>query len=300
VNRLALLGAGALFVIGFGVKVALVPLHTWLPDAHSQAPSGISAMLSGVVIEIGLIAMLRSLAVLTGFALSWGILLMAFGALNILYGNLLALRQTLVKRMLAYSSLSHIGYILIGLGIAIYFGIGLAAQGGFFHLFNHMLMKGLAFLAVGALMYGMFLKNGSHASLKVSDLAGAAQRYPLAAFALSIAALALGGMPPLAGFMSKWQIFVAGFQTQNPWVIALMIFMALNSVLSLGYYAPLVNLMYRKEPSKQVLTGKPLTWTISLTLILMALLVIVLGFAPGLMEWLTVPAAARLIEMFGY
>jgi proton-translocating NADH-quinone oxidoreductase chain N len=300
VNRMALLGAGALFVIGFGVKVALVPLHTWLPDAHSQAPSGISAMLSGVVIEIGLIAMLRSLAVLTGFALSWGILLMAFGAVNILYGNLLALRQTLVKRLLAYSSLSHIGYILIGLGIAIYFGIGLGAQGAFFHLFNHMLMKGLAFLAVGALMYGMFLKNGSHAGLKVSDLAGAAQKYPLAAFALSIALLALGGMPPLAGFMSKWQIFVAGFETQNPWAMALMIFMALNSVLSLGYYAPLVNVMYRKEPSKQVLAGKPITWTISLTLILMVLLVIVVGFAPGLMDWLTVPAAARLIEMFGY
>ena len=299
INHKALLAAGALFMIGFGVKVALFPLHTWLPDAHSQAPSGISAMLSGVVIEIGLIAMLRSLAVLTGFVLSWGILLMAFGALNILYGNLLALRQTGVKRLLAYSSLSHIGYILIGLGIAIYFGIGLSAQGAFFHLFNHMLMKGLAFLSVGALMYGMFLKNGSHASLKINDLAGAAQRYPLAAFALSIALLGLGGMPPLAGFMSKWQIFVAGFQTQNPWVVTLMIFMALNSALSLGYYVPLVNMMYRNEPSAQVLVGKPLTWTISLTLVLMALLVIVLGFAPGVMDWLTVPAGARLIEMFG-
>jgi proton-translocating NADH-quinone oxidoreductase chain N len=300
VNRLALLGAGALFVIGFGVKVALVPLHTWLPDAHSQAPSGISAMLSGVVIEIGLIAMLRALAVLTGFALSWGILLMAFGALNILYGNLLALRQTVVKRLLAYSSLSHIGYILLGLGIAIYFGIGLGAQGAFFHLFNHMLMKGLAFLAVGALMYGLFLQNGSHAALKINDLAGTSQKYPLVAFALSIALLGLGGMPPLAGFMSKWQIFVAGFQTQNIWIILLMVFMALNSVLSLGYYAPLVNMMYRNEPSQQVLAGKPLTGTIALPLILMVLFVILLGFAPGLMDWLTVPASERLIEMFGY
>jgi len=300
VNRMALLGSGALFMIGFGVKVALVPLHTWLPDAHSEAPSGISAMLSGVVIEIGLIAMLRSLAVLTGFGHSWGILLMAFGALNILYGNLMALRQTLVKRLLAYSSLSHIGYILIGLGIAIYFGIGLGAQGAFFHLFNHMLMKGLAFLSVGALMYGMYRQNGSHASLRIADLAGAAQKYPLAAFALSISVLVLGGMPPLAGFMSKWQIFVAGFQTQNVWVIVLMIFMALNSVFSLGYYAPLVNLMYRKKPSAQVLAGKPMTGTISLTLLMMAFLVIVLGFVPGLMDRFTIPAGQHLIEMFGY
>jgi proton-translocating NADH-quinone oxidoreductase chain N len=299
VDRMALLGAGALFLIGFGVKVALVPMHTWLPDAHSQAPSGISAMLSGVVIEIGLIAMLRALAVLTGSGHTWGLLLMAVGALNILYGNLLALRQTVVKRMLAYSSLSHVGYMLLGLGIALYAGIVMGAQGAFFHLFNHMLMKGLAFLAVGALMYGLFLQNDSHDSLKVGDLAGAAQKYPLAALALSIAVLALGGMPPLAGFMSKWQIFVAGFETANAWIITLMIFMALNSVLSLGYYAPLVNIMYRKNPSEQVQAGKPLTWTIVLPLIVMTILVILLGFAPGLVDWLTVPAAEQMTHMFG-
>ena len=300
VNRFALLGAGALFVIGFGVKVALVPLHTWLPDAHSQAPSGISAMLSGVVIEIGLVAMLRALAVLTGTANSWGCILLGFGALNILYGNLMALRQTVVKRLLAYSSLSHVGYILVGLGIALYAGVTLGAQGAFFHVVTHMLMKGLAFLSVGALMYGMFLQNDSHASLKVADLAGAAQKYPVAALGLSLAVLALGGLPPLAGFMSKWQIFVAGFQTQNAWIVALMIFMALNSVLSLGYYAPLVNRMYRREASAAVLAGKPLTWTISLTLIVMSALVILLGFFPTLMDWFTLPAARQLMTMFGY
>jgi NADH:ubiquinone oxidoreductase subunit 2 (subunit N) len=100
--------------------------------------------------------------------------------------------------------------------------------------------------------------------------------------------------------MSKWQIFVAGFETQNVWIIALMIFMALNSVLSLGYYAPLVNLMYRKEPSASVQAGKPLTWTISLTLIVMMSLVILLGFFPDLMNWLTIPASQRLMTMFGY
>ena len=298
VNRLALLGAGALFVIGFGVKVALVPLHTWLPDAHSQAPSGISAMLSGVVIEVGLVAMLRALSVL-GFSLSWGFLFMAFGALNMLYGNLLALRQTVVKRMLAYSSLSHIGYILLGLGITLYSGAALGAQGAFFHLFTHMLMKGLAFLSVGALIYGLFLQNDSHASLNISDLAGTAQKYPMVALALSIAVLGLGGLPPLAGFMSKWQIFVAGFQTQNIWIVALMIFMALNSVLSLAYYAPLVNMMYRKSPSAQVLAGKPLTIAITLPLLVMIGAIITLGFMPQLMDWITVPAAQTLLAMFG-
>jgi formate hydrogenlyase subunit 3/multisubunit Na+/H+ antiporter MnhD subunit len=298
-SRLVWLGAGALFIIGFGVKVAFVPLHTWLPDAHSQAPSGISAMLSGVVIEVGLIAMLRALSALTGFAVSWGIVFLLFGALNILYGNLLALRQTAVKRMLAFSSLSHVGYMLLGLGIALVSGVTLGAQGAFFHLFTHMLMKGLAFLAVGALIYAMFLQNDLHQPLTINDMAGAAQKYPLTVLALSIALLGLGGLPPLAGFMSKWQIFVAGFQTGNGWIIALMVFMALNSVLSLAYYAPLVNVMYRKLPSKQVLAGKPVPFALALPLILMMAGVILLGFMPQWLEWVTLPAAQSLLNMFG-
>lgn len=299
VSRWVWLGAGALFIVGFGVKVAFVPLHTWLPDAHSQAPSGISAMLSGVVIEVGLIAMLRALSVLTGLGESWGVLFLAFGALNILYGNLLALRQTYVKRMLAFSSLSHVGYMLMGFGIALTSGIELGAQGAFFHLFNHMLMKGLAFLAVGALLYALFLQNDSHSPLAISDLAGASQKYSLVAFGLSVALLGLGGLPPLAGFMSKWQIFVAGFETQNAWIIALMIFMALNSVLSLAYYAPLVNMMYRKSPSQAVLNGKPVSLAISLPILLMTLAVILLGFFPQVMSWITQPAAQSLLAFFG-
>jgi proton-translocating NADH-quinone oxidoreductase chain N len=297
-NRLALLAAAALFIVGFGVKAALVPLHTWLPDAHSQAPSGVSAMLSGVVIGAGLIAMLRALGTI-GSIMDLRILLLVFGAANILFGNLLALRQTVVKRMLAYSSLSHIGYILLGLGVAMYAGGELGAQGAMFHFFNHMLMKGLAFLAVGALIYGLYLQNGSHKPLMISELAGVAQKYPLVALALSIALLGLGGLPPLAGFMSKWQIFVGGFETQNAWIMALIVFAALNSVLSLVYYTPLISLMYRTSQSEVVLAGKTLPWTIIVPLVAMALAVIVLGFAPGLMDWLTAPAGEQLMEMFG-
>lgn len=299
-SSLPLLGAGALFLIGFGVKTALVPLHTWLPDAHSQAPSGISAMLSGVVIETGLVAILRTLGSLSSISASWGSLLLAFGAVNMLVGNLMALRQTQVKRLLAFSSLSHVGYMLIGLGAALSFNQVNGAQGGFFHLFNHAIMKGLAFLAAGCLLYGLFIARGKHNPLTISDLAGASRRYPLECFALSVAVLGLGGLPPLAGFMSKWQIFLGGFETHNPIMIALVIFAALNSVLSLGYYAPLVNTMYRREPSEAVQAGVKVPGLMIFALIVLVILVIVLGIYPTLLNSLTQPAGAGLLAGFGY
>jgi proton-translocating NADH-quinone oxidoreductase chain N len=294
-----LLAAGALFVIGFGVKIALVPLHTWLPDAHAQAPSGISAMLSGVVIEAGLIALLRALSGLAGVTDSWGTLLMAFGALNMLGGNLLALRQQQVKRLLAYSSLSHVGYMLLGLGIALYAGETAGAQGGLFHMLNHGLMKGLAFLAAGGLLYTLHIAAGDHGPLTVADLSGAATRYPLTALALSVALLGLGGLPPLAGFMSKWQIFVAGFDTREGWIEALVIFAALNSVLSLGYYAPLVNALYRQQPSATVQGGQPMPRLMQVPMAGMALAVVAIGVWPGLLRWLTSPAGDALLAAFG-
>jgi proton-translocating NADH-quinone oxidoreductase chain N len=294
-----LMAAGALFLIGFGVKTALVPMHTWLPDAHSQAPSGISAMLSGVVIEAGLVALLRSLGALSRVTPAWGVLLLAFGTLNMLFGNLMALRQTQVKRLLAYSSLAHVGYMLLGIGIAVTFHLVDGAQGGLFHLLNHGIMKGLAFLAAGAFLYALYISRGDHSPLLVSDLAGAARRYPLAAFALSVAVLGLGGLPPLAGFMSKWQIFVAGFATKNVWIYALVIFAALNSLLSLGYYAPLVNQMYRHQPSAAVESGKAIPLAINIPLLVLALAVVILGLWPSLVSGLTAPAGSALLAAFG-
>jgi proton-translocating NADH-quinone oxidoreductase chain N len=295
-----LLAAGALFLIGFGVKTAIVPMHTWLPDAHSQAPSGISAMLSGIVIESGLVALLKATGALSPSSAIWGSFLLGFGAINMLVGNLMALRQTQVKRLLAYSSLSHIGYILLGLGIAITFNQADGAAGSFFHLFNHALMKGLAFLAAGAFLYVLHVSQGDHDPLTIIDLNGASRKYPLTAFTLSIALLALGGLPPLAGFMSKWQIFVAGIETRNTVVLILVIFAALNSVLSLGYYAPLVNRMYRHEPSQAVLAGKPVSVQMGIPLLLLTLAIVILGFWPTLLSWLTNPAATSLLAIFGH
>lgn len=294
-----LLAAGALFIIGFGVKAALVPLHTWLPDAHSQAPSGVSALLSGIVIEAGLIAMLRALGALTHISLSWGLILLIFGVFNMTYGNLMALRQNQVKRLLAFSSLSHVGYMLIGFGVAIQFQVLDGAGGGFFHVITHMMMKGLAFLAAGALLYAMYITHHKHGPLMIEDLNGASGKYPMVALGLSVAVLGLGGLPPLAGFMSKWQIFVAGFETQNSWIMVLVVYAALNSVLSLGYYAPMVNRMYRMEPSAIVTEGKELGFMVQVPLVILTSLIVAIGIWPAAMSFITTPAAAALLKAFG-
>jgi proton-translocating NADH-quinone oxidoreductase chain N len=291
--------AGVLFVVGYGVKTALVPLHTWLPDAHSQAPSGISAMLSGVVIEAGLVAMLRSISPLASLTSLWGPLLLGCGVLNMVVGNLLAYAQSQVKRMLAYSSIVHMGYMLVGLGVTFILRDSSGAQGGLFHLINHGLMKGLAFLAAGSLLYSLHSAKGDHRPLQIEDLAGAARRYPLTALMLSLAVLSLAGLPPLAGFMSKWLIFKAGFESGQPIIWVVVILVAANSVFSLAYYAPIVNMLYRRTPSEAVTSGRGLPVTMSMPLVILALAIIVIGIWPNLLTWLTGLAGDALVGSFG-
>jgi NADH:ubiquinone oxidoreductase subunit 2 (subunit N) len=134
----------------------------------------------------------------------------------------------------------------------------------------------------------------------VDDLNGAAKRYPLVALTLSIAVIALGGLPPFAGFMSKWQIFASGFETHQLWVEILIIFAALNSVLSLGYYIPLINRMYRLTPSTVVSEGKSVPLAMSIPLVIMTLLIIAIGILPVLVNWLTIPAGASLFAFLGF
>lgn len=290
---------GGLMVIGFGVKIAMVPLHTWLPDAHSQAPSGISAMLSGIVIEVGLIALIRALGPLALAGDRWGIILIGFGLLNILVGNLIALRQKEVKRLLAYSSLSHVGFMLLGFGALISYNSLLAGMGSVFHLVTHGFMKSLAFLAAGVFLFNFRIKKGNHDPLLLEDLNGVSKKYPFTAFAFSVSLLSLGGIPPLAGFMSKWQILAGLAQTQDVFLIVVVVFAAIMSVLSLAYYTPMINRMYRKETSQVVLDGDPVTIWMYIPIALLTLATIVLGILPSLLYWLTGPAAYSVYVFFG-
>jgi proton-translocating NADH-quinone oxidoreductase chain N len=290
--------AGILMICGFGVKAALVPMHSWLPDAHSQAPSGISALLSGVVIEAGLIAMLRTISILGKIAIPWGAILLGFGCLNILVGNLMALRQHEVKRLLAFSSLAHVGYILLGFGFSLTYKNIEGATGGFFHFITHSLMKGLAFLAAGAFLYALHLSHQKHEPLTLDDLNGAARKYPIAAIGLSIAVLGLGGLPPLAGFMSKWQILVGGVASKEPLMIGIVVFAALNSILSLGYYAPIVNRLFRKESSTAVGAGNPIPALMVVPMVVLGVLIILLGVWPSLVNFITQQGANSLLYTF--
>jgi NADH:ubiquinone oxidoreductase subunit 2 (subunit N) len=156
-------------------------------------------------------------------------------------------------------------------------------------------MKGLAFLAAGALLYAL---SSAH-SLTIADLAGAARRYPLLALTFSLALLGLGGLPPLVGFASKWQILAAGITSHSLLVYGLVALAALNSVLSLAYYAPLVNALYRQQPSAAVLAGRPLPLQMNAPLLLLGLAVVAIGVWPNLARWLVEPAAAALLAAFG-
>jgi proton-translocating NADH-quinone oxidoreductase chain N len=296
----AALAAGALFVVAFGIKVGLVPLHTWVPDVYTRSPGPISALLAAVVGKAGLIALLRALSALHSEAVSWGLVLMALGTLSIFMGNLLALRQREVKRLLAYSSISQIGFILLGLGIGFYAGQAAGIQGGLLHLLNHGIMKGLAFLAAGALVHVLFARRGDRVPLLIDDLAGTGRRFPLVAVALTLALLSLAGMPPLAGFMSKWQIFAAGLDVHSGLVDALVIFAALNSVLSLVYYLPVINALYRPPAEPLAPAGAAaLPLALRVPVAALAVVVVLVGVWPGVLTALTGPASLQLAAIFG-
>jgi NADH:ubiquinone oxidoreductase subunit 2 (subunit N) len=211
------------------------------------------------------------------------------GAVNIFIGNLLALRQQQVKRLLAYSSVSHIGYMLFGFGIGFYAADIAGIQSGLLHLINHGLMKGAAFLAAGALMFAL----NTHAPLEVGDLAGMGKRYPLLCMSMAVALLGLGGIPPLAGFVSKMQIFISGVNAGSSFVTGLVVFAALNTLISIGYYLRLIGAMYAVDaPSR--LDGRTIPNTILVPILLLVLAVVVLGVLPGLLNTVTAAAAQAI------
>ncbi len=215
-------GAMIFFVVGYGTKMGLAPLHTWLPDAHSEAPAVVSALLSGAVLNGAFLAVLRSLQVcdaagLGAFARE---LLLVLGFVSMATAAVFVIRQSDYKRMLAYSSVEHMGVIAVGVGLG-----GAGAFGALLHAVNHSLAKGMLFLAAGQIL-ALF------ATKKTSQVRGLLRGYPIVGALWLVGFLAVSGIPPFGAFLSEFTIAKAAADQHRPVVLAM--FLGLLGIVFIG------------------------------------------------------------------
>ncbi|MBF0511002.1 MAG: NADH/ubiquinone/plastoquinone (complex I) [Candidatus Omnitrophica bacterium] len=233
-----------LFMMGFGLKAALVPFHAWLPDAHPQAPAPVSAMLSGVLIKaLGFYTLCRIFFNVIGVSPHILGVFMFLGVLSMLVGGILAVGQWDMKRLWACSSISNMGFIFFGIGL----GTPLGILGAVFHVFNHALIKSQLFLNAGAVEYATGTRD-------LRELGGLSEKMPVTSATGFIAAMAGAGMPPFNGFWSKFMIIVAAIQAGQigyavcGLIASLFLLGAILKVIRLGFQGPLkAHLMGIKE-----------------------------------------------------
>jgi NADH-quinone oxidoreductase subunit M len=235
---------------GFAVKMAIVPLHSWLPDAYAEAPAPMSALLSGVLTSAGAYAVIR-ISLLTilpalqlnaaAFATDFLYGLSIFGVISAFFGSFLALRETDIKKVMAYSSISHMGYILFGFSL---FPTAIAVNGTVLQIITHGVSKGLFFLTAGAIMSQLSSRN-------IKDMGGLAGKMPATAVSSIVAALSLAGTPPFACFISEVLIFIGAFQVIQAgasFFILPTVLMLITTVLSLGYSLRFISNVFFGQP----------------------------------------------------
>ena len=265
-----LLAGMFLLVVGFGFKVAIVPFHQWAPDVYEGAPTTIAAFISAGPKAAGFAAFLRIfMEALPNLQVEWSGVLILLAMLTMTVGNVIAIAQTNIKRMLAYSSIAHAGYVLIGLAAANNDGISSAML----YLLVYCVMNIGAFGAV------ILAKTEDGESLMISDYAGLGTRKPLLALFMSVMLLSLAGFPPTAGFVGKFYIFKAAVGAGHIWLV---IIGAINTAISAFYYLRVVVTMYMREPEEE-LEFSPYASTLVIGLIIAAVGVLLIGILPSLM-----------------
>lgn len=277
-----------LFLAGFGLKAALVPFHAWLPDAHPSAPAPISAMLSGVLIKsLGVYALIRVLFNVLGVAVpgqAFGPLIV-LGILSMMVGVVLALGQWDMKRLLAYHSISQIGYVILGIGI----GTPLAIMAGLFHLFNHSIFKSLLFLDSGALEHATGTRD-------LRRMAGVGRRLPVTSGTTLIASMSIAGIPPFNGFWSKLLIIVAAVRAGHSWSA---FWAVLASILTLASFTKVLRYGFEggggRERLRQ-LAAVPTSMKVALVLFAVICIGGGLLLLPSLRDLFLGPAAEALAE----
>jgi NADH-quinone oxidoreductase subunit M len=262
-----------LFLVGFSVKMAVFPVHLWLPDAHTVAPMPVTIMLAAAMLSMGTYGILRfPLSIFSrGQVAPFALPMMIGGVLSEVYGALMALAERDIKRIIAYSSVSQMGYILFGLGTLTADGI----TGATLHVVYHAIVKALLFMGAGWVLK-------STGRRYINELGGLAKQMPLAAICTGLGALAIAGMPPFCIFDSEWMIFSGGFHTAH---IGLSVVTLLGSLLTVVYAAQLImGIFFGSQP--EGLTVKKPHWAIVAPTALLTALAFIEGVFPAMLfDW---------------
>lgn len=260
--------AVVMLIAGFGFKMALVPFHMWAPDTYQGAPTVISALLAAGSKKMGFVAAFRVLVIaLAVLSPNWQTAFAALAIITMTLGNVVAISQTSVKRMLAYSSVAQAGYIAMAFAVM----TPMALAGGILYTLSHAFMKTGAFLVVAVVGYMVLSDNKNAKDIDhLDNFKGLAKRMPLTAFSMMVFVFALSGIPPTAGYMSKFILFSSTIESGLVWLAVIAI---LNSALSLYYYARIVKYMYFL-PASGGKVSEPLPYAIAIILALAGVLVI--------------------------
>jgi hydrogenase-4 component B len=282
----------ALFLLGFGTKAGIVPLHIWLPQAHPAAPSSISALMSAVLIKTGIYGLVRVCVFGLGTpALSWGVIIVTLGGISAVLGVLYALMQHDLKRLLAYHSIENIGIILLGLGagmMGLAYGrgdvaaIGIAA--GLFHVLNHAVFKGLLFLGAGSVVTATGTRQ-------IEQYGGLLRLMPWTGLFFLLGAMAISGLPPLNGFASEWltfQSFLYGFHGSTDPLVRFLFpaggaLLALTTALAAACFVKAFGISFLARPrSEEAATARESSAVMLVPQAFLAALCVGLGLVPGL------------------
>ena len=280
-DPLLLAGVG-LLTVGFGFKVSVVPFHIWTPDVYEGAPTSVTAFMSVATKAAGFAAFLRVfLYALADLKADWDVLLWALAVLTMVAGNVIAVAQSNIKRMLAYSSIAHAGYVLV----AFVAGGQAGNSSALFYLMAYVFMN------LGAFGIVLLLGRAGDEKVNISDYAGLGYRHPMLGAAMSVFLLSLGGIPPTVGFVGKLYVFSAavreGFE-------GLAIVGVLTSVVSVFYYLRVVVMMYMRSPEGEVAPVN-LSPAAAIALIVALAGTLILGLSPGFLLDLTQQSVLALL-----
>jgi hydrogenase-4 component F len=272
-----------LVLVGYGTKVGLAPMHSWLPDAHSESPAPVSAMLSGALLNTAMIGIVRFLAITnaSGVGLLPQLALVAFGALSLFIGALFIVRQPGIKRLMAYSSIEHMGVMALGFG----FGGPLGIAGAFYHMLNHTLNKSLMFFGAGNMMR-------AYGSKEIARISGVGRHFPALGALWLGGAIAITGAPPFGLFLSEFTIMRAGLKPSFAWavyvmaVLLIVIFIGFMNHFRAMYYSP-------PEETAAAPEGRPGAWCIApMWMAFVPLLILGLWWPLGIWDYLVSVAHA--------